>query len=334
MSGETSPGVLAPAAPDARTLRVLSLGGGTQSCALALMSAAGDLPKLDAIVFADTQGELPETYAYIDYLRTVVEAAGIPLYVVTAGSLERALLGEQAKGVNPAPPAHILKADGSKGRLGAYKCSYDFKRRQVERKVKELCGGRGAWRHANVEQWIGFSLDEMSRMKQSEDCRCGHKRAGRDRKGVMHQIHTPTCQRCSCQEFERWQTNVWPLIDLRMKRDDTIRWFARNGHPTPPRSACWFCPNSGNGRWQQLRSEHPDLFERACAIDESIRNVTDFKRGPGAELQGQHFLHGSLVPLRDADIRTASQVLADAGHVGLFDEDALAADCDAGVCFT
>lgn len=49
-------------------LRVLSLGGGTQSCALALMSAQGDLPKLDHIVFADTQGELPETYEYIDYL--------------------------------------------------------------------------------------------------------------------------------------------------------------------------------------------------------------------------------------------------------------------------
>jgi hypothetical protein len=34
-------------------MRVLSLGGGTQSCALALMSAAGDLPKVDHIVFAD-----------------------------------------------------------------------------------------------------------------------------------------------------------------------------------------------------------------------------------------------------------------------------------------
>ena len=63
------------------TCRVLSLGGGTQSCALALMSAAGDLPRLDHVVFADTQGELPETYAYIDYLRGVLDAAGIPLHV-------------------------------------------------------------------------------------------------------------------------------------------------------------------------------------------------------------------------------------------------------------
>lgn len=39
----------------AARLRVLSYGGGTQSAALALMSAAGDLPKLDAVVFADTQ---------------------------------------------------------------------------------------------------------------------------------------------------------------------------------------------------------------------------------------------------------------------------------------
>lgn len=44
------------------SLRVLSYGGGTQSAALALMAAAGDLPKLDAVVFADTQGELPEMH--------------------------------------------------------------------------------------------------------------------------------------------------------------------------------------------------------------------------------------------------------------------------------
>ena len=40
--------------PGEPTHRFLSIGMGTQSCALALMSAAGDLPKLDAVIFADT----------------------------------------------------------------------------------------------------------------------------------------------------------------------------------------------------------------------------------------------------------------------------------------
>lgn len=337
-SGRDLPGVewipgMAPAT-DWDGLRVLSLGGGTQSCALALMSAAGDLPKLDAIVFADTQGELPETYSYLDYLRSVVEPAGIPLHIVTAGNLEAALLGERMT-VNPAPPAHLLRLDGKKGRVGAYKCSYDFKRRQVERQVKALCGPRGAWKKTTVEQWIGFSQDEIGRMKQADDCRCGHKRLGMDRQGKALRIHDPACSRCSCQGFDPWLVNRWPLIGLGMKRGDTIRWFAQHGHPTPPRSACWFCPNSGNERWQSLRIGHPDLFERACVIDDTIRSVKDFKDHDAVEgLDGVPFLHSSLVPLRDADIRTETQVRADRGEVSLFDDDVLAGDCDAGTCFT
>lgn len=281
-------------------LRVLSLGGGTQSCALALMSAAGDLPALDHIVFADTQGELPETYEYIEYLRPIVERAGIALHVVTAGNLERAILGERLP-ANPTPPVHMLHADGTKGRINGYKCSYDFKRRQIERRVKQLCGPRGAWQNKQVEQWIGFSLDETGRMKPHP-----------------------------------WMTNRWPLIELGMKRDDTIRWFAANGHPTPPRSACWFCPNSGNERWQSLRAGHPDLFERACRMDEAIRNNGAFPDGvkrrfaEGTTL----YMHASRVPLRVADTRTSRQVANDNGQSELFDADVLGMDCSAGVCFT
>jgi len=66
---------------DPEPLRILSLGGGTQSCALALMSARGDLPRLDAVVFADTQGEMPGTYAYLWWLAGELNTAGIPLHM-------------------------------------------------------------------------------------------------------------------------------------------------------------------------------------------------------------------------------------------------------------
>lgn len=322
--------------PD-RRMRVLSLGGGTQSCALALMSAAGDLPKLDHVIFADTQGEVPETYQYLDYLRGVLDAAGIPLHVVTAGNLENALLGEHMS-ANPTPPAHLLRPDGKKGHIGAYKCSYDFKRRQIERQIKAVCGKRGEWKQFTVEQWIGFSVDETGRMKENEDCRCGHKRIGMDRQGVKSRVHTSAegCTRCACGLFDPWLVIRWPLIELQMKRGDTIRWFGENGHPTPPRSACWFCPNSGDDRWRELQATHPDLFERACVIDATIRNVSDFKDHNRAErkLEGIPYLHSSLVPLRDADIRTQQLRNEDLGVFALFDEDVLAGDCTAGVCFT
>lgn len=245
-------------------MRVLSYGGGTQSAALALMSASGELPRLDAVIFADTKGELPETYTYAEYVKAVLDKAGIPFLVVSRGSLEEALLSETPTPANPTPPAFVLAPDGTKGRVSQYRCSFDFKRRLVTRAVKQLCGPRGAWKHATVEQWIGYSADELGRVKQSNECRCGHP---------MQRHRDGGCERCSsCQRFDRWQINVHPLIDLGFRRQDTIRWFAEHGHPAPPRSACFFCPASSDVRWRELRSSHPELWERACAIDAFVRD--------------------------------------------------------------
>lgn len=303
------------------TLRVLSLGGGTQSCALALMSAAGELPKLDAIVFADTQGELPETYAYLDYVRSVVEPAGIPLHVVTAGSLFHDLLEATPTSRNPTPPVHVKNPDGSKGRIGQYRCSYDYKRRVIEQTVKRLCGGRGAWKRATVEQWIGFSVDELGRMRDADGCRCGQKRRRHVDGGA-------------CGSYSPWQYNRWPLVELGMRRDDTIRWFAEHGHPTPVRSACWFCPNSSNERWRALRDEKPELFAQAVHLDATIRRGGGFNQRGGMPFAGEMFLHASLVPLSEADFRSRRQIALDAGQQELFDADALGMDCKSGVCFT
>lgn len=313
-------------------LRVLSLGGGTQSCALALMSAAGELPRLDHVVFADTQGELPETYAYLWYLAGQLAEAGIPLHIVSAGSLETGLLG-QRMAAQPSPPAHMVAPGEALGRLNGYRCSYDFKRRVVAAHIKRLCGKRGAWKRATVEQWMGFSTDEAYRAKEAIECRCGHNRTVQRGKRT-ELIHTEAegCKRCACAKFDPWLTNAWPLLDLGMRRNDTIAWFAANGHPTPPRSACWFCPNSRNVRWRDLRSNHPDLWERACAIDESIREVGDFRdRSKQTFKAGTRFyLHEQRVPLRLADLDADGP---DAAQASLFDL-AVDGDCNAGTCFT
>lgn len=319
-----------------RPLRILSLGGGTQSCALALMSARGDLPRLDHVVFADTQGELPETYEYLDFLKWELEVAKIPLHIVTAGSLYEALMQPGPTSNNPTPPAHVLNPDGTKGRIGQYRCSYDFKRRIISRQVKALCGGRGAWKRSNVEQWIGFSLDETGRMKPADECRCGHKRVSRGRKSREYvRVHTSEgCTKCACTAYDPWQVNRWPLIEMEMKRGDTIRWFTEHGYPVPPRSACWFCPNSGNERWQSLKGEHPDLFEEACVLDETIRGGGGFNARGNVPFAGQLFLHRTLTPLREADLRTQREVERDSGVLTLFDDVELGSDCEAGVCFT
>lgn len=331
-------------------LRVLSYGGGTQSAALALMAAAGTVDPLDAVIFADTHGELPETYLYADYVERHLVAAGIPFLRVSAGSLEAALLADEPTSGNPTPPAHLIRADGEPSRLNGYRCSFDYKRRVITAEVKRLCaeredppirGGRGAWKRADVEQWLGFSVDEIGRCKPADECRCGHKRLRPPaEKGGPPRGHRPTCdgrtgsRSCGCERFDPWQVNRWPLIELGYRRGDTIRWFEQNGHPTPPRSACWFCPNSRNGRWQALKRDHPDLFERACQIDERIRDGGGFNARGNTRFEGTMFLHSSRIPLRDADLRSRLELEVDAGQGDLFDGLALGGDCEAGVCFT
>lgn len=320
-------------------MRVLSLGGGTQSCALALMAANGELPPVDAVIFADTHGEMEETYGYLWYLAGVLAEAGIPLYIVTAGSLEEALLSEVPTSHNPTPPVHVKNPDGKKkGRVGNYRCSYDYKRSLVERKIKQLCGGRGAWKKATVEQWIGFSKDEAKRMKESQACRCGHARVSRQRGSQEWvQVHTADgCSRCACSKFDPWLLNRWPLIELDFDREDTIKWFADHGYPTPGRSACFFCPNSSDDRWRDLRDNRPDLWERACVLDEANRHGGGFRpAGVTEKFQGEMYWHASLVPLRSADLRTRTEREHDAGIYTLFDDDEIESRCDeSGACFT
>lgn len=320
-----------------RPFRVLSYGGGTQSAALALMSAAGDLPKLDLVVFADTQGELPETYAYAEYVKAKLAAADIRFVTPSAGSLEEALLegADGPKANNPTPPAHVLKADGTKGRINNYRCSYDYKRRVIVAEVKRQVGGRGAWKRATVEQWMGFSVDEVGRCKPAQECRCGHNRVRPPlEKDGPPRGHRPGCDACPCEGFDPWQVNVFPLIDLGFRRSDTIAWFGKHGHPTPPRSACWFCPNSRNPRWKELKENHPDLWERACVLDETIRDGGGFNKRGNQAFVGKLYLHDSLIPLRDADLRDPWELQVDGGQGDLFDGAALAADCESGVCFT
>ena len=100
------------------------------------------------------------------------------------------------------------------------------------------------WLQANrggavVEQWLGISLDEVQRMKDS------------DVKYVAHR---------------------YPLIDMRMTRGDCALWLERNGIEVPPKSACTFCPYHSTAEWRRVKAS-PEDWEKAVAVDEAIRGV-------------------------------------------------------------
>ena len=216
-------------------LCVLSLGAGVQSTTVALMSASGELSKLDAAIFADTHWEPKAVYAHLDWLQGQLSAAGIPVYRVSAGNLRDDALSSVRGERNEFPgiPFHVTDATGKA--MLRRQCTKRYKIAPIRRKIGEL-GGSKKVPHS-VEQWFGISLDEIQRMRDSD---------------VAYIVHR------------------YPLVDLRMTRADCLRWLAERGYPEPPKSACIGCPFHNNEGWRRIKAQ-PEEWTDAVEFDRAIR---------------------------------------------------------------
>jgi hypothetical protein len=249
-------------------LRLLSLGAGVQSTALALMACDGTLPGLDGAIFADTGWEPRRVYDHLDRLALTLDAAGIPLYRVSAGDLRADALDPTHRYASV--PYFVRNPDGSEG-MGRRQCTSEYKLAPIGRKVRELLGAAGPYfrrvpRGRVAEQWIGFSTDEIHRVSDKDHVSYVRKR--------------------------------YPLLELAMSRRDCERWLDSRGWGDTAKSACIGCPYHGNAQWRDLRDNHPDEWADAVAFDEAIR-----KGGARClPLDGEAFLHRSRVSLAVAPI--------------------------------
>jgi hypothetical protein len=255
-------------------IHILSLGAGVQSSTLALMAAAGEVtPMPTAAIFADTQAEPQSVYRWLDWLEKQLP---FPVHRVTKGSLTDAqlLIRKRTKTVGKPwskslIPAFIKNPDGTKGIMGRG-CTYDHKILQLLKKQRELGGIKRGQKTVGVVSWIGISLDEVVRMKSSR---------------------------------ERWVENRWPLIEKEMTRHDCLRWMQAHGFPTPPRSACIYCPFHSDSEWRRLQKDEPAEFDRAVKFElqlQAVKRISD-------NMNGVPFLHGSLKPLGEVDFSTDAQ---------------------------
>jgi len=60
----------------------------------------------------------------------------------------------------------------------------------------------------------------------------------------------------------------YPLVERDINRAECHRIIQRVGLPTVQKSGCFFCPGQSVGQWRNLYLDHPDLFERAMAMEE------------------------------------------------------------------
>jgi hypothetical protein len=239
---------------------VISLGAGVQSSTLLLMAAHGELEPMPKLaIFADTGAEPRSVYEHLEFLeRTVGER--IEIVRVSAGNLRddiRDLAAGERKRLSN-PPV-FTKLDGRIGQIPR-NCTRDYKIRPIERELRK----RGYGKKKPVEQWLGISLDEVQRMKPSQ--------------------------------FPG-STTRWPLIEKEMTRMGCFKWLREHGYPTPPKSACTFCPYHSDNAWRELRDGAPEDWEDAVEVDKMLRVL------PG--LKSEAYVHRSNVPLEEVDLRTA-----------------------------
>lgn len=251
-------------------LRVLSLGAGLQTMVEALMHASGELPTIDAAVFADTKEEPRAVYEQLEWLKGIVKNSRYPFPIHTvsngnlwkAASTVRTTKDQTRRYIKVALPLHFVKDNGEPGR-GMRTCTYDYKIVPINRKIREMIGRTGKQILESeghlVEMLIGFTVDEIYRVKPNP---------------------------------KSWILNSFPLIEAGMSRADCYAWANRRGYPDFEGSACKFCPNRTN--WGSLA---PDEFHE-CVNREGILQEAYAQ----TEISGKPFFHETRVPLSQIKI--------------------------------
>lgn len=259
-------------------LRILSLGWGVQTWALAAMIANGDIEPVDYMVFADTTHERFNTYEFLRQWTPWLEERGQSV-VIVKGDRTNVIEHWKSETVGVMIPAFTFSLTGSKGQLRR-QCTRYWKILPIRRFIREEMERRGIKRSPGVVQSVqGISQDEWMRMRDSDVA---------------------------------YIENVYPLVDLRMTRDDCKAYLESKGLPTPPKSSCVFCPYHNKAAWEDMKKRGGPDWKHALKADESVRN----KRN-NFEL----FIHPARKPLMDA--------LDDHGQMELWPD----ATCDGGHCF-
>lgn len=244
---------------------------------MALMAAHGEItPMPDCAIFADTGAEPRKVYEWLDWLEKQLP---FPVYrVMHKTGLHTAVVRSATdKSARVATPPFFTMLDNGKPGILRRQCTAEFKLTPLRKKTRELMGlssGQRVPADAKAQVWIGISTDEAHRMKPSADA---------------------------------WQINRYPLIELNVSRGQCLAWMLSKGYPTPPKSACTFCPYHDDEMWRDMKTNDAESWDDAIAIDRMIRDGT-------AGVTSQLFLHKSMRPLETVDFRNA----ADMGQLSMF----------------
>lgn len=271
--------------PTTDTVKSFSFGGGVQSTAALVLAAQGELDyRTFLMANVGDDSEHPGTLRYLrQYAIPYAEAHGLELVVLDrvmkrSGEV-RTLLQDLTREGSRSLKIPVRMSNGAPGTRS---CTAQFKIKVIADELKR----RGATKDAPATVGIGISLDEIQRANNRR-----------------------------CEPHERIE---YPLLEHGIRRIDCARIIRSAGLPVPPKSSCWFCPFHRPETWHDMRRDEPELFEKACQLEELLNRRRD-------ELGKDHvWLTRFNRPLRKA--------IPDGVDTLPFDE--WDSGCDSGWCMT
>lgn len=208
---------------------LVSYGGGTNSTAM-LIECAKRKIQVDVILFADTGGERPHTYAYIKTFNEWLKKNNMPEIIIV-------------KYKNRSGEILTLEQDCLKRKAlpslayGFKTCSQRFKGAPQDKFMNNYEPAKKYWKTGKkITKLIGFDIDESHRIKDYED---------------------------------KKYTVKYPLVEWNMGREECIETINKSGLCQTGKSACFFCPATKQTEIRQLKAVYPDLAERALKIEEN-----------------------------------------------------------------
>jgi hypothetical protein len=239
---------------------VVSYGVGLDSTALLVeMHNRGMRP--DLILFSDTGGEKPETYAYLDVINAWLVQVEFPAVTVVRYAPVRAPYAtlEGKCLANETLPSLAF---------GGHSCALVFKRDVMVRYLKNWAPAQVAIACGEkIVKAIGY---DASRADQ-------RRRAKADR--TTERLRLRVIERTDCGKdplADQWEiahcTFAYYLQDWGLERTALAAIIIAAGLPLPIKSACFYCPASHPAEVVQLRIDHPELYWRAVAMERGARD--------------------------------------------------------------
>lgn len=219
--------------------KILSWSGGIQSTTLAVMSAFGDLPPVDLLIYSDIGNEWNVVTEIMNTYREWFESKGMTVKTVRP---EKNILDEIDEEI------YIPAWTESGGPLSRA-CVWRYKLRPIRWYLREYAGfhpTKAPHPKANTfEMWLGMTTEEMRRTFPSL------------KKYIFHRYH---------------------LIEQNMSRNDCFDYIRDKGLPIPPKTSCVICPYRRAIEWAQIRDTSPKQWQQAIEIDHKIRHAMEGRR--------------------------------------------------------